>query len=208
MTLNGYSLWLAGTTALVVPDPFTDTQRFALESVLFAQLRADRSSGSRHADYSRWYSQYREALEARGWVVTYSKSDHQQLAGDDARSPLQRLVCRLEVVHPSFAGVLQAAVARLAQQAPVLAASGAELGAVDELGIMLPGPALYLCGQHEVSDVPASPSVDFRESGAELSALVTPEHYRSLHEVIITRQHAAKILNLGALGAGAEHGNA
>jgi len=204
MSEETYSLWLVGGTALLVADMELQDQQYALDSVLFAQLRSDKLNGSRFANYARWYSGYRTALEQRGWTFTCSRSDYQRL--QEGAPPMQAHLLKrhLQARHPSLSGYLQAAITRLSQEeaqqqlrAFTLAEHEKATGIVCELGVLLPGPSMDLCGMALGSDL--SDGIDLRESVATLGEYVTQSIRHDLHALLERKQQAGNIRNLGAL---------
>lgn len=225
MSKDAYSLWLVGGTALLVAEAALPSRQYALDSLLFAQLRSDKLNGSRFADYARWYSGYREALEARGWVIPGSRSDYQPLQGS---VPLtQRLTDELQARHPGLSPYLQAAIARLSQKEVqqylrpfTLDEHSQATHVVYELGVMLPGPSLDLCGLALTTATPAtqilpgavlasSPTdkVDLRTTLATLGEQLTEVDRESLHALLERKQYAERIRNLGVLSPEGSHAN-
>jgi hypothetical protein len=204
MSEETYSLWLVGGTALLVADTALQDQQYALDSVLFAQLRSDKLNGSRFANYARWYSGYRTALEQRGWTFTRSRSDYQRLQEGAPPTPADLLKRHLQARHPSLSGYLQAAITRLSQEevqqqlrAFTLAEHEQGSGVVCELGVLLPGPSMDLCGLALGSD--PSDGIDLRESVATLGEYVTQSIRQDLHALLERKQQAGNIRNLGTL---------
>ena len=225
MSKDAYSLWLVGGTALLVAEAALPSRQYALDSLLFAQLRSDKLNGSRFADYARWYSGYREALEARGWVIPGSRSDYQPQQGNALLT--QRLTDDLQARHPSLAGYLQAAIVKLSQDElqPYLSPftvveQGQAAHVVYEVGVMLPDASLDLCGLALKSALPAaqihpctalspSPSdkVDLRTTLATLGDHVAEADRQGLHALLEHKQYAGRIRNLGVLTPEVSHAN-
>lgn len=219
MSKEGYSLWLVGGTALLVADAAQPLRQYALDTILFAQLRSDKLNGSRFTHYGRWYSGYRTALEERGWVIVRSRSDHQQAQVGQSLVPVQRLCDDLQARHPSLAGHLRAAMTQLSQgaiqqhlQPFTLSEKDKTTHGVYELGVMLPDGALDVCGLAFKTALPASQirpetrlqplpaeGIDLRASIATLSEYLTVAHRQGLHDLLERTQHAGKITDLGVL---------
>jgi len=204
MSKQAYSLWLVGGTALLVADTALQDQQYALDSVLFAQLRSDKLNGSRFADYARWYSGYRTALEQRGWTFTRSRSDYQRLQEDAPPTPAHLLTRNLQARHPNLSGYLQAAITKLFQEEVqqhlrvfTLAEPDNASGVVCELGILLQGASMDLCSLALGSDM--CDGIDLRESVVTLGEYVTPSIRNDLHALIERKQQAGNIRNLGML---------
>ena len=204
MSEETYSLWLVGGTGLLVADTALQDQQYALDSVLFAQLHSDKLNGSRFANFARWYSGYRTALEQRGWIFTRSRSDHQRLQEGAPPTLAHILKSHLQARHPSLSGYLQAAITRLSQEevqqqlrAFTMAQPEKANGVVCELGVLLPGPSMDLCGLALGSEL--SDGIDLRESGATLGEYVAQSIREHLHEMLERKQQAGNIRNLGTL---------
>lgn len=219
MSKEDYSLWLVGGTALLVADAAQPLKQYALDSILFAQLRSDKLNGSRFTHYGRWYSGYRTALEERGWVIVRSRSDHQQAQVGQSLVPVQRLSDDLQARHPSLSGHLRAAVTLLSQvviqkhlQPFTLAEQDKTTQCAYELGVMLPDASLDMCGLAFKSALPASQirpdtrlqptpaeGIDLRGSAGTLSEYLTVAHRQGLHDLLERTQHVGKNIDLGVL---------
>ncbi|WP_085676815.1 MULTISPECIES: hypothetical protein [unclassified Pseudomonas] len=213
MTKETYSLWLVGGTALLVADTALPGQQYVLDSLLFAQLRADKLNGSRFSHYARWYSGYRSVMEARGWVFTRSGSDYQRLAEGAQLTPTLLLKEKLQARHPRLCGYLQAAIAKLSQDQvqqhlrPFTVAENEKACAlVLELGVLLPDASMTLCGL--AVDSEQADGVDLRESVVVLGDSVTQDVRQHLHALLEKKDKARHIRNLGPLIAEADHGHA
>ncbi|MFT0520414.1 hypothetical protein [Pseudomonas faucium] len=204
MSKESYSLWLAGGTALLVAQAALPQRQYALDSLLYAQLHSDKLNGSRFANYARWYSGYRTALEERGWVLTRSHSDYQESA---VALPLNLLRDRLQARHPGLSGYLQAAVTQLsenpAQQCLSSFTEAKSGGVVYELGVLLPGPSIDLYG---LAHDGLAKGIDLRESVVTLSDYVSEPDHRKLHAVLESSEHGKHIRQLGLLEQEASHG--
>ncbi|SME95827.1 MULTISPECIES: hypothetical protein [unclassified Pseudomonas] len=225
MSKEGYSLWLVGGTALLMAETASPSWQYALDSLLFAQLRSDKLNGSRFANFTRWYSGYRTALEARGWIIPSSRSDYQPLKGN---APLaQRLTDDLQARHPSLSGYVQAAIATLSRddvqqylQPFTLLEQDQATHAVYELGVMLPDASLDLCAMAFKSTLPAaqirpctvlspppSDKADLRTTLATLGEQLTEADRQGLHALLERKQYAGRIRNLGVLRLEDSHAN-
>nr|WP_225779387.1 hypothetical protein [Pseudomonas sp. Marseille-Q3773] len=219
MSKEDYSLWLVGGTALLVAEAAQGLRQYVLDSILFAQLRADKVSGSRFTHYGRWYSEYRTALEERGWVILRSSSDHQRMQPGHLLVPAERLTDDLLARYPRLSGHLRAAITLLSQGEPqqhlqpfTLAEHDQTTHCVYELGVVLPDGSLDVCGLAFKSSLPVSqvhpctrlePSategIDLRISAATLSEHLSGAHFQELHDLLERTQHDGKIRNLGVL---------
>ncbi|WP_409260617.1 hypothetical protein [Pseudomonas putida] len=213
MTKETYSLWLVGGTALLVAETALPGQQYVLDSLLFAQLRSDKLNGSRFSDYAGWYSGYRAAMMDRGWVFTRSGSDYQRLAEGAQLTPGLLLKERLQALHPTLSGYLQAAIAKLSQEEVqqhlrpfTVAKTEKACALVLELGVLLPDAPMTLCGL--AVDSGLADGVDLRESVVVLGDSVTQEVQQHLHALLEKKDSARDIRNLGPLIAEADHGGA
>lgn len=166
MDVDGYTLWVAGGSLLVVAPQVSESERLnALGTLRYAQLLADSLAGSRFSDPRRWYRAYRNALGKRGWGVTHSYQSVETAGSRTLLAPLQPLQLWLARQHPDLACVLercidgldpfQPGVEQLARSALHTAGGGARI--VLELGLMRPGARLSLCSLAlETSVVPGA----------------------------------------------------
>jgi hypothetical protein len=212
MSKEAYSLWLVGGTALLVEDTTQPALQYAFDSVLFAQLRADKLNGSRFARYGLWYSDYRKALEARGWIITLSHSDHLRMRDGGMRAPLDRVTDYLQARHPKLTGHLKAATNFLSQDEVqqyarpfTQATQDNTTHVVQELGVLLPGAVLDLCGLAFKTPLPSGDGIDLRASGAMLGDFVTEAIRKDLHDLLERKQRAVHIRNLGLLTPENDH---
>jgi hypothetical protein len=213
MSKEAYSLWLVGGTALLVDDDTAQPAlQYALDSVLFAQLRADKLNGSRFARYRLWYSDYRKALEERGWIITLSHSDHLRMHDGTTRAPADGLIDYLQSRHPNLTGHLKAAINTLSHdevqqyvQPFTQATQDKTTHVVQELGVLLPGAVLDLCGVAFKTPLPSGDGIDLRASVATLGDFVTEANRKDLHDLLERKQRAVHIRNLGLLTPENDH---
>ncbi|CAM3861178.1 hypothetical protein CCOS865_05068 [Pseudomonas reidholzensis] len=207
MKTADWSLWLVGGAALLVANEVAGPRQYVLDSILYAQLRAVKRVGPRFPNYGRWYSEYRRALEERGWIVTRSNSDHE--ARSEGRPPTPEFTSHSGLLarHPALSGLLGAASARLmledAQQhlrSFNLAGIDQASVAVHELGVVLPDCSLALSGLACSED-----GIDLRESDAVLSEHLTEAVQQQVHGLLESKHLAVHIRSLGGLDARREH---
>ncbi|RCL21274.1 hypothetical protein C6A77_22785 [Pseudomonas sp. AFG_SD02_1510_Pfu_092] len=145
---------LIGATALLYPAEMGATQRqAAFDSILYAQLVANKNAGSRFTNYDAWHAAYREAYRQLGWIKLASTYDLKQLGQPAPNAHIQPLEAWLKIrsiCHEAvFAGVtagLNRSVEGFRHLRRFSAqddAQGTKL--VVELGLLKPGPALDLC---------------------------------------------------------------
>lgn len=212
MSKEAYSLWLVGGTALLVDDTAQPALQYALDSVLFAQLRADKLNGSRLARYGLWYSDYRKTLEERGWIITLSHSDHLRMQDGTTRAPSDCLTGYLQARHPKLASHLKAAIKTLSSDEVqqyvrpfTQATQDKTIHVVQELGVLLPGAVLDLCGVAFKTPLASGDGIDLRASGAMLGEFVTEANRQDLHDLLERKQRAIHIRNLGLLTPESDH---
>ncbi|MDM3884588.1 hypothetical protein QSV36_03115 [Pseudomonas sp. BCRC 81390] len=143
-------LMLIGGTALLYPTGIGEIQRqAAFDSILYAQLVANRNVGSRFDDYQGWYRAYREAYRQLGWIKLANTHDCKQLGQPSRSTQIQPLEAWLRVRSIRQEAVWAALKAGLGLSIESFdhllkfTAQGADL--VIELGLLKPGPVLELC---------------------------------------------------------------
>ena len=147
-------LMLIGGTALLYSTGAVAQQRqAAFDSILYAQLLANKSAGSRFDDHERWYAAYKDAYRQLGWIKLASTYDLKQLGQPVRSAPVQPLEAWLRMRSIRHEAVLAAVKAGLSRSAESFAhvlkfstqdqAQGSKL--VIELGILKPGPVVDLC---------------------------------------------------------------
>ncbi len=152
-------LMLIGGTAMLYPPGSDERQRrAAFDSILYAQMVANKNVGSRFDDYPGWYNAYREVYRQLGWIKLASTHDLKQLGQPSPGAPIQPLEAWLKIRSLQPDSVLAAVRAGLGRSSEGVrhllkfTARGAEL--VLELGLLRPGPVLDLCSITWQSDRP------------------------------------------------------
>ncbi|WP_256666003.1 hypothetical protein [Pseudomonas sp. SK] len=157
-------LMLIGGTALLYPAGTGEIQRqAAFDSILYAQLVANRNVGSRFDDYQGWYHAYREVYGQLGWIKLASTHDFKQLGQPSRNTRIQPLEAWLRMCSIQHEAVLAAFKSGLGMSSGgfrhllKFATQGADL--VIELGLLKPGPALDLCSitlqfDRPIADIP------------------------------------------------------
>jgi len=158
-------LMLIGGTALLYPADRGELQRnAAFDSILYAQLVANKNVGSRFDAFDGWYAEYREAYRKLGWIKLASTHDYKHL-GQPARStqvqPLDAWLKMRSIRHEDVLSAVKAGLSRSAEGYRHLVKFGAQDRAqrsklVIELGLLKPGPALDLCSISMQFDQPIS----------------------------------------------------
>jgi len=158
-------LMLIGGTALLYPAGTGQIQRqAAFDSILYAQLLANKNAGSRFENYEGWYAAYRDAYRQLGWIKLASTHDLKQL-GQPVRSaqvqPLEAWLKIRSIRHEAVLGAVKAGLNRSAAGFRHLLKFSAQDQAqrsqlVVELGLLKPGPALDLCSITLQTDKPIS----------------------------------------------------
>lgn len=143
-------LMLIGGTALLYRADTGQIQRqAAFDSILYAQLVANRRSGSRFDNYEAWYDTYREAYRQLGWIKLAGTHDLKQLGQPVRGSQIQPLEAWLKMRSIRHEAVLAAVKSGLSRSTEgfshqlKFSTQGSQL--VIELGLLKPGPALDLC---------------------------------------------------------------
>lgn len=219
-----YSLWLVGATAMLVDDRTTPQQRQdVFDSVLYAQLRSDKTSDTRLSNYPAWNDTFREALVARAWAPIH-RAGRYLLKGELAgQLPLQWLADQLRAQCPELSealvdGVMQQALDLVVHDFQDLAGRYA----VYHVGALRPGRQLLLCGlriEHQPSPAPAlrpvaEPLADKLPGNDYFSTWqgeMDEESYEVMRDAVhreIAQKHPVEelIKNLGVLPNGGRNG--
>ncbi|MHC6227622.1 hypothetical protein ACYU03_23135 [Pseudomonas sp. X10] len=230
MNNHGYTLWLDGGIALLMADTVSADQRQAvLDTLLYAQLLADKRSASRFGNYQSWYREYRMALSARGWIMTQIYHDTQS-AGDCSvlvpAQPLQLwLATRQADADDNVARALHALghdlVASKALRDFTLREDERGTYLTLEVGLVLPGPVVHLCSISAYTTVAADQAAfdkpldgksllgDIRLKGLSATLdmeLFTPHRTELRRLVERKQQERCYLVDLGALPQGVVHG--
>ena len=150
MDRTAEQLMLIGGTALLYRADAGQIQRqAAFDSILYAQLVANRNAGSRFDTYEAWYDAYRQAYRQLGWIKLASTHDLKQL-GQPARSaqiqPLEAWLKMRSIRHEAVLAAVRSGLGRSIEgfrHQLKFSTLGSQL--VIELGLLKPGPALDLC---------------------------------------------------------------
>ncbi|WP_060510548.1 hypothetical protein [Pseudomonas sp. NBRC 111124] len=158
-------LILIGATALLYsPGALEEQRQAAFDSILYAQLVANKNVGSRFAEYERWYAAYLDAYSKLGWIKLAGTHDVKQLGQPLAHAQTQPLEGWLRMRSICQEGVLAAIRAGLGHSAEGLShllkfgiqAQSQHSTLVLELGLLKPGPTLDLCSVTMQLDKPIS----------------------------------------------------
>lgn len=147
-------LMLIGGTALLYSTGATEEQRqAAFDSILYAQLLANKSAGPRFDDYERWYAAYRDAYRQLGWIKLATTHDLKHLGQPLRTAPVQPLEAWLRmrsIRHEAVLAAVKTGLSRslegfghLLKYSTQEQTQGAKL--VIELGVLKAGPVLDLC---------------------------------------------------------------
>ncbi|PJY95062.1 hypothetical protein [Pseudomonas donghuensis] len=153
--MEDYCVWVnGGSLLLIAPDVLPDQRQAVLDSVLYAQLVANKFAGSRFSNYQTWYERYRNTLTERDWIFT--KFHHESKSASDCSllSVIQPLQLWLETRHTGASAIIDQGIAALTRDAQGLECFGGftfearDTGAVliMEIGLVHPGPVIDLCG--------------------------------------------------------------
>nr|WP_314479428.1 hypothetical protein [uncultured Pseudomonas sp.] len=198
---------LIGGTALVYSAQVPHAQRqAAADSILYAQLLANKVASSRFDDYERWRTAYQDAYRQLGWIKTSSTHDFMKLGPARCTAPIQPLEAWLRMRSIPRQAVLDAVKATLARSTEHyhhLMRFSAQAQAqhsviVLEIGLLRHGPALDLCSVAVQIDKPLSLdtllSPHLLEAEAEINGLSVIldegrfQHQRKeLHDLMKTR---------------------
>ncbi len=144
---------IGGTALLYAPGAVEEQRQAAFDSILYAQLVANRNAGSRFDDYENWYATYRDVYRQLGWIKLASTHDLKQLGQPVRSAQIQPLEAWLKMRSIRYEEVLASVKAGLSKSVEgfrhLLKFSSHGMAQrsklVVELGILKPGPALDLC---------------------------------------------------------------
>lgn len=228
MGTDDYWLWMSGGTLLLVAAQVPLDQRQAvLDSLLYAQLVANKAQGSRFAQYSPWYGRYRRGLSERGWIMTQLFRERRCTDAASVLAPVQPLGLWLQTRHEAAASLIERGLNTLAGNEGALqnlrryTFEGDESGTriTLEIGLVHPGPVITLCSVGLQTDEPLAQVAIERPLPARsiqgevavngLSAQLDSELFeprRAELRALIERkqQEQCYLLDLGAV-PGAEH---
>ena len=155
---------IGGTALLYAPGAVEEQRQAAFDSILYAQLVANRNAGPRFDDYDGWYTAYRDAYRQLGWIRLTSTHDLKQL-GQPVRSaqiqPLEAWLKMRSIRHEAVLAAVKAGLDRSAEgfrrlQTFSVHEQAQRSKVVIELGILKPGPVLDLCSISLQIDKPLS----------------------------------------------------
>lgn len=144
---------LAGSVLLSDRTLASTQYQDVTDSLLYAQLLADKSAASRFDDYSRWYKAYREALSGLGWMVLRQLAEAKPAADISCLASAQPLLAWLGQREPEVDDLLAIALGALRDDAAAKRHVCAFTQRADntgtqvaiELAIVRPGPEIHLC---------------------------------------------------------------
>ncbi|MFK8331158.1 hypothetical protein M2D63_014190 [Pseudomonas sp. BJa5] len=228
METDDYRLWMSGGTLLLVAAQVPHAQHQAvLDSLLYAQLVANKAQGSRFANYSPWYSRYRRGLSERGWIMTQLFRERQCTDAASVLVPIQPLSLWLQTQHEAAGSLIERGLNGLAGNDDALqnlrryTFEGDEHGTriALEIGLVHPGPVITLCSLGLQTDEPLAQAAIERPLPARtlqgdvavngLSAQLDSELFEPRREelralVARKQQEQCYLLDLGAV-PGAEY---
>lgn len=155
MNTDNYSLWMAGGTLLLIAPQVSLSERQAVfDSLLYAQLVANKAVGSRFTDYTQWYSRYRSELSERDWILTQLFQNTQTPSGRASMlAPVQPLTLWLEGRHAGASRIVEQGLDMLGREQDGLDifrsftfdgdASGTRVAL--EIGLVHQGPTIDMC---------------------------------------------------------------
>lgn len=165
MSDEKYTLWLVGTAALLIDNTLTLQQRQdALDSLLYAQLRANKRSGGRAVDYANWCAVYLQSLDDLGWI-TLQLHRESVVPETTCSSPLRTLQRWLLALDATLADDLEAAGHALSVKsasAHLARFIHPQANVVHELGVLSSANVLAVCSLHReggADEEPGGPSV-------------------------------------------------
>ncbi|WP_313458538.1 hypothetical protein [Pseudomonas sp.] len=205
-----FTLWLAGSSALLIDNALTLQQRQdALDCVLYAQLLASKRAGEAAANAGHWFEQFRQGLSDLGWVGVMNHAE-QSTVDEQSPTPLQCMEqwllerdASLEGSLPGVAGALGLPSAH--KHLTRFARSAA--GIASELAVVSSAQVMALCSA-VVDSGPVSQErrMAFRGwVGSPVEQLLALKR-SDLRELLESKHERDYFTYLGKLGAGGMHG--
>ncbi|CAG8869456.1 hypothetical protein PS627_03529 [Pseudomonas fluorescens] len=144
---------LAGSVLLSDSSLAQTQYQDVADSLLYAQLRADKVAVSRFDDFSLWYKTYRESLSGLGWMVLAQFNDAKPAADISCLASSQPLLAWLGQRQSEVDDLLVTALDALRDDVAAqrhlctFTQRADEQGTqvVVELGIVKPGPEVHVC---------------------------------------------------------------
>lgn len=212
-----YALWLVGGAALLVDTALALGQRQdLLDSMLYAQLRANKRSEGRSSDHASWWDLHVSSFGDLGWLPLQRYSDQPKAQAASA-SPSQPMRDWLLGHDPSLASELDAAAKALggsAAQRHLARFIDDQQGPVHELGVASRENVLALCSLHRESvssceeGTLSTPRLELRAwVGSPIDELFALRR-TELRTLIESKSSGDYITYVGKLSAGGVHGQA
>lgn len=152
MKQQDYSLWLAnGTVLLVANDLPTEQRQAALDTLIYAQLLANKKQGPRLTHFPKWHEAYVQAISMTGWIITQRSNEHATGKNDAPLSLTQPLQEWLHGRNPAAVPALNYALATIAHGSAECLRSLTHQThahgscALLEVGVVQTGPVIDLC---------------------------------------------------------------
>ncbi|MFJ4154580.1 hypothetical protein ACIPZF_07190 [Pseudomonas sp. NPDC089752] len=217
MDTEKYTLWLVCGAALLIDNSLTLQQRQdVLDSVLYAQLRADKRSAGRCIDHGQWFAHYCRSFDELGWTRLLKHHERAPLDTAPASLPMLMqhwLLTQDETLGGDIHGIAQALAAASARKHLARFVQPLEVR-LNELGVVSSAGVLALCSAY--SNARPAAQADEAHAGTcelrgwvgsvdeEIYALQRP----GLRELMERRCTGALITYLGKLSAGGVDGQA
>jgi len=143
-----YTLWLVGRSAWLVDNTLTLQQRQdALDTALYAQLRADKRSDGRASDHGQWFEVYQRSLTELGWI-TLQRHRERTAVEADLPASLEPMQAWLANRDPSLSRELDAAVQALASKTARRHLGRFQPAQPHELGVVSRDNVIAMCSLH------------------------------------------------------------
>lgn len=143
-----YALWLVGGAALLIDSALTLQQRQdVLDSVLYAQLSANKKEPEPSRDHERWFGAHISSMESLGWIRLHREHQRETLDSQPPApmAPMQRWLLAQDATLAGELKALAAALEGAAARRHLAKFVQLPQGVANELGVVSGTAGLTLC---------------------------------------------------------------
>jgi hypothetical protein len=204
-----YALWLIGACALLIDNRLTLQQRQdVLDSVLYAQLKANKLVPARSLDHQGWFGEHVNSLEKMGWI-RLSRQHGQEPFESGPLLPMQRWLLAYDATLANEFQALRSALQKVDARRHMAKFVEPQLGMVNELGVVSGANVLALCSVAIDKQPPSQPGkLQLRAWVGSVNEEVFEEQRAALRALIETKPTETYITYVGKLQVGGGDGQA